>query len=164
MTHWRTQFSYEGDLKAMSSIRAFWKWLLENLLGFALAGCVVFLALPHLLFGFPFRSLMGLFLDENLVFVAASPMLYFSMRRARVTQDSKALALSAAVALEGICLVIWYWAAKLQIVSPERAWSLGIANLVALPLMIAGGYFLGPKMAVLPAHLRSSKDRKSGER
>ena len=125
---------------------SFRKWLLQNLAGLAVAGPVVFLLLPHFVFGIDWRPLMPYFLAEVLVLLVATPLLYWGARIGWKKSDWKPQVVIVGLTGGTICWLTFHFAAKFGVLSPAAAHGCVVAMLLTLPPALVGAYYVNFKL------------------
>jgi hypothetical protein len=131
----------------MRALRPFWTWFLQALLGLAGISLLLYYGLFHLGVGVPLRALLGPWLSVSVLVVGLLPFFYWCAQHARRSGgDVRPLfALSGATAMLA-CLIIFYYAYRLALLSSESARGACIATLIAVPPCTALAYYFNRKL------------------
>lgn len=146
----------------MRNAFSFWRWLLGNVAGLAVVGPLVFLLLPHFVFGIPLGFLLPCFAAEVSVLLAASPLLYWGARFGRARSNWKPQLVIVGSTGAAVCWVALHYAVKLGVLSSATAHGSLVALLITIPPAIVAGYYINLRLFPerFPSHAKANQSER----
>lgn len=132
----------------MQGLRSFKVWFFQFTVGVVLAGSVLYFGVLHLGMKVPLRSLIAPWLTLSLLLVTLASPIYYSIRYARASGgDLRPLCAVIGGVMLMCSLVIFHYASKLGLLSPEAARGSSITSLIAIPPCTLVAYYVSRSFA-----------------